>query len=203
MEKQKTKARGQMRPFSKADVAVIRSKLSLKGSSRDLALFEMAISTMLRASDLVRMTVADVTDTSGAVVRSFSTQQRKTGRTVPVHLSDAARAALSRHIAAEGLPSSAYLFQRHDRAAGRTGAAITPTTFRTLVKYFADLAGYTDHSTFSGHSTRRTKAAILYRETKDIEGVRTLLGHASLAHTAAYLGVGTDEALALAAKIEI
>lgn len=203
MRETKTKARGQMRPFTKADVGVIREKLSRRGNSRDVALFETAISSMLRASDLLALKVGDVTDRSGAVVESFTARQKKSGKPVPVYLSVAARTALAAHIAEHRLPNAAFLFRRDDRASRLSQAPLSTTSYRTLVKTFADLAGYTDTAKFSGHSTRRTKASILYRETRDIAGVRTLLGHVSLAHTAAYLGVGRDEALALAARIEI
>jgi len=203
MRATKTKARGQMRPFTKADVGVIREKLSRRGNSRDVALFETAISSMLRASDLLALKVGDVVDLMGSVVESFTARQKKSGKPVPVYLSTAARTALAAHIAEHRLSNAAFLFRRGDRAGRLSQAPLSTTSYRTLVKTFADLAGYTDTAKFSGHSTRRTKAALLYRETKDIAGVRTLLGHTSLAHTAAYLGVGRDEALALAARIEI
>ncbi len=203
MGKQNSKASGSMQPFTKADVVSSAPKLATRGNTRDLALFETAISTMLRGSDLVRLTVADVADREGNVVGTFQTRQKKTGKPVPLHLSQTAREALAAHIAQHRYIPTAFLFQRDDRAAGNSAAAITTTTYRSLVKYFADLAGYIDTRKFSGHSTRRTKATIIYRETRDIEGVRKLLGHTSLAHTAAYLGVGSDEALALAARIDV
>jgi len=199
----KTKARGQMRPFTKVDVGVIREKLVARGNSRDTALFETAISSMLRASDLLALKVSDVTDLTGAVVENFTARQKKSGKPVPVYLSAAARSALAAHITRHRLSGSSFLFRRSDRAGRLNEAPLSTTAYRALVKMFADLAGYTDTSKFSGHSTRRTKASILYRETRDIAGVRTLLGHTSLAHTAAYLGVGRDEALALAARVEL
>lgn len=199
----KSKARGQMQPFTKSDVGVIREKLSQTGDTRELALFETAISTMLRGSDLVRLTVAEVTDRDGSILQTVQTQQKKTGQTVFVHLSKTAREALAMHAARHMLSHDAYLFRRKDRAAGTSSEPITTTTYRSMVKRWADLAGYADTRKFSGHSTRRTKASVIYRETRDIEAVRKLLGHRSLAHTAAYLGVGSDEALTLAARIDV
>ncbi len=158
MENTESKARGQMQPFTKADVGVIRSKLTGRGTTRDLALFETAISTMLRGSDLVRLTVADVTDRDGNVVRTFQARQKKTGKPVPLHLSQAAREALARHIRQHRLTPTSYLFQRDDRAAGNSAAAITDHHVSIARQAWADLAGYTDTTRFSGHSTRRTKA---------------------------------------------
>jgi integrase len=64
-----------------------------------------------------------------------------------------------------------------------------------LVKTLADAAGHRDVSRFGAHSTRRSKAARIYAETKDIEAVKHLLGHTSLAVTERYLGVSQEKAL--------
>jgi integrase len=83
------------------------------------------------------------------------------------------------------------------------GQPLSTTAFRTLAKDWADLAGYVDTKRFSGHSLRRTRAAIIYRETRDIVACARLLGHSSTAHTEAYLGVGRDEALKVSRQFEI
>lgn len=198
-----TKKQGRKQPFTANDVATIRAKLAAKGNTRDLALFETAISTMLRACDVTTLTAGDVTDKTGAVVESFETQQEKTSGAVRCALSATARAALANLIATNGLTASDYLFRRTDNAAKRTQTPLSTRMFENLVKEWADLAGYTDTRKFSGHSTRRTKAMFLYRETKDIDGIRELLGHTSLAHTAAYLSAGAEEAIALASRFEM
>ena len=64
----------------------------------------------------------------------MQTRQKKTGQTVSVHLSQNAREALAAHIVRHRLTSTSFLFQRDDRAAGISSAAITTTTYRSLVK---------------------------------------------------------------------
>ncbi|MBN8913662.1 MAG: tyrosine-type recombinase/integrase [Rhizobiales bacterium] len=196
-----SKPRGQMQPFTIRDVETIRTKLTATGSMRDLALFEVAISTALRASDVTGLRVRDVTDGAARLNDGARVRQRKTGNVVTVPLSPRARDALAVLIADQKLAGDAFLFQRQDQ--GGKGQRITTETFAKLVKRWADLAGYTDTSKFSGHSTRRTRAAYLYDQSKDIANVAKLLGHSSVANAMHYLNIGNDDALALARRYEM
>lgn len=196
-----TQPRGQMLPFTREDVAAIRGKLTARGAIRNLALFETAVSTLLRASDVVRLKVSDVTQANGGVAEVATVTQKKTGKTTAVPLTTTARAALDALIREQELAPSAYLFSNASNS--RKGGPLSTTAFRLLAKQWSDLAGYTDTKRFSGHSLRRTRASIIYRETRDIVACARLLGHSSTAHTEAYLGVGRDEALALSRRFEI
>ncbi len=60
------------------------------------------------------------------------------------------------------------------------------------------MAGHQDVSKYAAHSTRRTLATAMYARKKDVAAVRHVLGHASTAATAAYLGVDVATALDLA-----
>lgn len=207
--------RGQMLPFTREDVATIRAKLSAKGQTRDLALFETAISTLLRSSDVVALRVADVvspsarkdhgdgeaTEVAAAIADEASVPQKKTGKIATVPLTASAKTALAQHIALHRLAGDDHLFTNASNS-GR-GKPLSTTAFRQLVKHWSDLAGYHDTSRFSGHSLRRTRASIIYRETRNVVACSHLLGHSSIAHTEAYLGVGRDEAIALSRQFEI
>jgi site-specific recombinase XerC len=50
---------------------------------------------------------------------------------------------------------------------------------------------------------RRTKVALIYRQTKNLRAVQILLGHRSLESTVRYLGVEIDDALKLSEHAEI
>jgi site-specific recombinase XerC len=50
---------------------------------------------------------------------------------------------------------------------------------------------------------RRTKASIIYRETKNLRAVQILLGHSKIDSTIRYLGVEVDDALDLAERIQV
>ncbi len=67
----KDKAVGQMAPFTPEQAGVIRSLLTAEKKIRDLALFNTALDTMLRASDLLPLRVIDITDHNGDVVHEF------------------------------------------------------------------------------------------------------------------------------------
>jgi site-specific recombinase XerC len=60
-----------------------------------------------------------------------------------------------------------------------------------------------DPSCYGTHSIRRTKANLIYRQTKNLRAVQLLLGHTKLESTVRYLGVDVDDALEVAEHIEI
>jgi hypothetical protein len=70
---------GQKKPLEPKHVWSIRVRLELAGSKRDLAIFNLAIDSKLRASDLVKLRLDDIF--SGSKVRNRATiVQKKTGR---------------------------------------------------------------------------------------------------------------------------
>src|ERR1700730_13440049 len=60
-------ARGQMAPFDRDALQLIRASLKAAGEFRDLALLNGGVDTMLRASDLVRIRVSTVRDHTGKI----------------------------------------------------------------------------------------------------------------------------------------
>ena len=59
------------------------------------------------------------------------------------------------------------------------------------------------HEDYGTHSLRRTKAAIIYKQTGNVRAVQILLGHSKIESTVRYLGVDVDDALTLAERTEI
>jgi len=84
---------GQKRPLKPKDVWAIRVRLELGRSRRDLALFDLAIDSKLRACDLVRVKIQDVFAGSRARERA-TIIQKKTGRPVQFEISRHTRAVL-------------------------------------------------------------------------------------------------------------
>ena len=76
--------RGQMAPFTREDLQLIRAKLKARGAVRDLALLNIGVDTLLRASDLVRLRVSTLRDHQGQISKAFAVRQTKTRE--PVHL---------------------------------------------------------------------------------------------------------------------
>jgi integrase len=190
--------RGQMQPFSEGDLKIIRTRLERAGEVRDLALLNTGIDTMLRVSDLVRVKVSSVHLHTGQIADQFAVKQKKTCDVVHLGLTERTRKAIQALIEAQGSCATDYLF------AGRKGPRthLNEVTLRLLVKKWADIAGL-DPSNYSGHSLRRTKAVFVYRATNNPEAVRQMLGHASLAHTVAYLAVTGADVSAMSRKFDI
>jgi integrase len=53
------------------------------------------------------------------------------------------------------------------------------------------------------HSLRRTKATLIYRRTGNLRAVQLLLGHTKIESTVRYLGIGVDDAPAIAERIDV
>jgi integrase len=191
--------RGQMAPFTREDLQLIRFKLKARKSWRDLAMLNVGVDTMLRASDLVRLRVNELRDHKGGIIESFVIQQTKTHEPVHLGLIERTRASVAELIKAEGKYGDDFLFTRTNHP---HGAHLTETALRTLVKDWAVIAER-DPEKYSGHSLRRTKAVLVYRETNNAELVRQMLGHTSLAHTVAYLGVRGEDVSAMSRQFEI
>lgn len=55
-----------------------------------------------------------------------------------------------------------------------------------------------DASAYRTPTMQRTRAAVIYRRTKNLRAVQLLLGHTKLESTVRYLGIEVDDALELA-----
>lgn len=60
-----------------------------------------------------------------------------------------------------------------------------------------------DASAYGTHTMRRTKAALIYRRTKNLRAVQLLLGHTKLESTVRYLDIEVDDALEMAEQTEV
>lgn len=177
------------------EVRAIEYHLGRLRRTRDLALFRLAIDTMLRASDLVRLKTVAVAP-GGQVAERFAIHQKKTGRPVEVVLIDRTRKAVAHWLDEGGPKLWDHMFP------GLIAGHLSERQYANLVKNWVQLAGL-EPSRYGTHSLRRTKAAAIYETTRDLRTVQLLLGHGSVTTTQRYLGIETDDALATAAVIGI
>lgn len=196
----KGRAVGPKRPLSPDQVRLIRTSLEAGEEWRDLAMFSMAIDTMLRAVDLLRLRVDDVVDDHGRVVDELPVRQQKTATAHLVALTERTRAAVEKWLTEARKQPGDFLFTGFGRVANRP---LTRRHYSELVKRWAKIARVKDVSRFATHSLRRTKAAYIYEMTRNPEVVRQLLGHKSLSATSAYLDIDKAKAIAVARKFEI
>ncbi len=196
----KGKAIGQMAAFTPPQAQLIRSILEAEHNLRDLALFNTAIDTMLRASDLLTLRVSDVSDHAREIVEEFTIRQKKTGVGHVVALSPHTCEALHDWINESGKGPGDFLFTSIGNR--KTGGPITREQYANLVKKWAGHARL-DPKKHSTHSMRRTKSAAVYDATLNLAACQHLLGHKNIGSTAHYLGVDQRKALDLAKKIKV
>jgi integrase len=100
---------GQKKPLEPKHVWSIRVRLEIAGSKRDLAIFNLAIDSKLRACDLVKLRLDDIC--SGLRVRQRATiVQKKTGRPVQFEITEQSRNSVEAWLPSLRVAGSRYLF---------------------------------------------------------------------------------------------
>ena len=127
----KGKIVGQKVPFTPSQIKLIKSILTADNNLRDLALFSVGIDTMLRASDLLKLTVDDILDYQGNIKPEVLIKQQKTKQGNLVMLSDYSRDILGKWIKHSNKTNGDYLFTGLTK--GKMNA-ISTTQYRRLVK---------------------------------------------------------------------
>lgn len=179
----------------------LQNKALLNQSERwqELCLFMMAVDTMLRGSDLLKLKVEDIATPGGNIRETFGLRQQKTGQKVEPYISSQTRRACKKWIEISGKSPHDFLFT------GRKGIDAGPmstTVYRRWVKGWAQELGLEPHS-YSGHSLRRTKPIFLYQLGVSVENIGELLGHRNIETTRSYLGISAAEAKAIAKRYDI
>lgn len=193
----KGKITGQKPPLKRNEIWAIRVRLQIRGRLRDLALFNLAIDSKLRACDLVSLRVRDVTQASQVAHRAII-MQRKTKRPVQFEITDQARSAVGGWIGCKGLETHDYLFPSRQNLSTH----ISTRQYAKLLKdWVADIG--LDPKGYGTHSLRRAKATLIYRQTKNLRAVQLLLGHSKVESTVRYLGIELDDALEIAEQTEV
>jgi integrase len=175
----------------------IRVRLEIVRSRRDLAIFNLAIDSKLRACDLVKLRVDDIC--SGANVRRRATiVQKKTGRPVQFEITEQSRSSVEPWLPILRATGSRYLFPSRLRASPH----LSIRQYARLVHRWVESIGL-ESALYGTHSMRRTKAAQIYRKTGNLRAVQLLLGHTKLESTVRYLGIEVDDALNMAEQLDL
>ena len=193
----KGKLVGQKSPLRLRDIWAIRIRLQLRHRTRDLALFNLAIDSKLRACDLVKLRVRDIAH-GACIARRAIVLQQKTQRPVQFEITDQTRVAVSDWISRASLQSDSFLFpsRLHD-----SPHLSTRQYARIVDSWIADIG--LDATAYGTHTMRRTKATLIYRRTKNLRAVQLLLGHSNLESTVRCLGIEVDDALEMAEQMEV
>ena len=178
---------GQKDAFTPAQVKRIRQVLADRGvrGLRDLALFSVAIDTMLQGPELFNLTVKDVAFANGTIRPTIEVARTRRKPPVRCALSKATARALRKWIAVSDKKRTDYIFSGRGT---RSPRPMTARQMNRLLKFWVAEAGL-DPKKYGNESLRRTKALHILNGTGDIETVRALLGHTKIESTARYLRI--------------
>ncbi len=198
----KSREAGQRVPFSPSDVIRIRKRLLKRGDAglRELALFSTAIDTMLRAPDLLDLTVKDVRKRNRIMRDTLHLTTAHKGREIRCTLSKATMSVLEKWIGQSAKKPGDHLFTGR---AGGGSKAITARQLSRLVKAWVEDIGL-DASLYGIESLRRTRSIYILNRTGNMEAVRVLLGLRDIGSTARYLSASKPlDALVISRTHEI
>lgn len=188
---------GQKAPLRLNEVYAIRVRLQIAGRTRDLALFNLAIDSKLRACDLVNLRVQDICHGKQILHRAM-VMQRKTRTPVQFEITEQTRLTVGQWIQERSLAPTDFLFPSRTAKSSH----LTSRQYSRIVHQWVRQIGL-DDSRYGTHSMRRTKVALIYRRTRNLRAVQLLLGHSKIESTVRYLGVELDDALELSEQTEI
>jgi integrase len=191
----KGKLVGQKTPFKLKEILAIRIRLQIAHRCRDLALFNLAVDSKLRACDLMTLRVRDVCHGQIMASRALILQQ-KTGRPVQL-ITEPARTAVAAWIAYSKRRPEEFLFPSRIHASPH----LSTRQYARIVDSWVLQLGL-DPANYGTHTLRRTKATLIYRRIKNLRAVQLLLGHTKLESTVRYLGIEVDDALEMAEQTE-
>lgn len=193
----KGKLVGQKPPLKLNEIWAIRVRLQLQEKHRDLAMFNLAIDSKLRGSDLVKIKRNDVLN-AGSVANRAMVMQQKTNRPVQFEITQNTREAISHWAQKLSNSKSEYLFPSRNTHS----AHISTRQYARIVSGWVAEIGL-DPSIYGTHSLRRTKPTLIYKRTHNLRAVQLLLGHTKLESTVRYLGIEVDDALEISEQTEI
>ena len=161
----KGKLVGQKAPLKLKEIWAIRTRLQLANRRRELALFNLAIDSKLRACDLVKLRVRDVCHAGGMASRAIVLQQ-KTQRPVQFEITEPTHDAVGAWISHAEEP----LFPSRIRGS----AHLSTRQYARIVDSWVEQLGL-DCADYETYTLRRTKATLIYRRTKNLRTVQLLL----------------------------
>lgn len=193
----KGKLVGQKAPLKLKDIWAIRIRLQLGHRTRELAMFDLGLDSKLRACDLVKLRLRDISHGDRISTRAIVLQQ-KTSLPVQFEITQPTRDAVGAWVKEANLGADDYLFPSRIHDAVHLGTR----QYARIVDSWIEEIGL-DPAAYGTHSMRRTKASLIYRRTKNIRAVQLLLGHTKLESTVRYLGIEVEDALEMSEQTEV
>jgi integrase len=147
-------------PFKLKEIWAIRVRLQIICRTRELALFDLGIDSLLRACDLLKLKVRDVYHGERVAARAIVVQ-RKTSNPVLFEITASTRTALADWIRPSGLAHDDFLFPSRVHASPH----LSTRQYARIVDSWVEEIGL-DPAACGSHFMRRTKPSLIYRRTK-------------------------------------
>ncbi|MDR2179138.1 MAG: site-specific integrase [Synergistaceae bacterium] len=176
----------EVQPIRDPKKIIAMRELLREENPRDEVLFILGINTALRISDLLSLTLSDVTDISGKISEEISMKEQKTGKVRSFPLNRVVRESLADWLPRLEANLNASLFPSQKNG----GKAITRWHARRVLAAAGEAVGLKNIGT---HSLRKTFGYHAFMRWKSIELVQKLLGHSSPAITLRYIGITREE----------
>ena len=148
------------------DVWAIRVRLQIENRTRDLAMFNLAIDNKLWGCDLVSQRIEDIS-IAGRVKDRETIIQRKTARLVQFEITEPTRASLLDRLAVRLTDHGTSVFPSRVR----NQLHLTARRYARIVHSWIKRAEM-DSCAYGTHPLRRTKAAIIYKQTGNLGAVQ-------------------------------
>jgi integrase len=171
------------------DVEKIKAIKRLLRCQRDVLLFVMGINTALRVSDLLRLTIADVTDPKGHVLDAVVLREKKTGKEKSFPINSSVKKELKTCLEErKNYEPSDPLFPSRKQGGGKP---IDRRRAWTILNAAGRLVGLTRIGT---HTLRKTFGYhVFHRSGGNLALVQKLLNHSSSGDTLRYIGIDKDQ----------
>jgi integrase len=142
---------GQKTPLKLKEIWAIRVRLELSHRVSDLALFNLVIDSKLRACDLVKLKVTDISHGDHIACRAIVMQQ-KTGRPVQFEITEQTRKSITEWLQLSKPKSDSFLFPSriHD------SPHLSTRQYAHIVTSWVEEIGL-DSTSYGTHTMRRTK----------------------------------------------
>lgn len=162
-------------------------KKILRGDSlRNYTLFVVGINSGLRISDLLSLSVRDVTTDRGKVKDRITIREKKTGKNKDFPVGSSARKAIKEYVSEANLGPESPLFPSR-----KGNMAIRREQAYRIINGAARSIGIKDR--IGTHTLRKTFAYHAYKGGYDLSMIQKLLNHSAPSVTLRYIGITQDQ----------
>lgn len=169
-------------------ISAIKGNLK-KRDPRDFLLFTLGINTGLRISDILKLKVEDVKETSGEIKEYLDLNEKKTRRQRNIYINDEVKKALEYYFDRTRLYDlDRYLFTSNK---SKENKPISRERAWQLIRMWCNEVGVKGR--LGTHTLRKTFGYHLRMAGVGIEVISEALGHKSTTVTKRYIGITDDE----------